>query len=395
MKAIRAFWGKHWRSVTVVSGIILVVGWLLLFRLGSLTGNLSSSELQRQAFDSSWHHLATNPLFAPYTVLQWLYLTLFGHGVLVTRLASVTFGVLSLVAFTYILRRWYGVRTAAFGSVVFVFSTWLLHAGRLGTVDAVYLWAILALLATHIAWERREQSPVAAFLSLALLAVLLYVPGMVWLELLLLGIAPRHLVAGWQSLKAWWLRALLVLMLAIIVAPLVAACIAQPSLAQLWLGLPTSYGTPAAMLHRLLNSLSYFIWKGPANPAAWLDHLPVLNAFGVIMAVAGVLFYGKHFAAPRTRLLLGMFIVGAIFFALGGPVSFGILVPIVYLVVAGGIGFVLHEWLRVFPHNPLARGIGFGLIGLAIILSCAYNLRAYFVAWPHNSQTVATFDSRK
>jgi hypothetical protein len=112
------------------------------------------------------------------------------------------------------------------------------------------------------------------------------------------------------------------------------------------------------------------------------------------MALLGVLFYAKHLQAPRTRLLGSMFILGAVLFALGGPVPFTVLVPIAYLFVVAGIAYLLHEWLSVFPRNPLARSLGYGVLALAVTLSCTYNLRAYFIAWPHSRTTVTTFHVR-
>ena len=139
----------------------------------------------------------------------------------------------------------------------------------------------------------------------------------------------------------------------------------------------------------------YVFWRGPLNSQLWLDRLPLLDVFAAAMLLLGIVFYAKHWLAPRTRLLFGFFLVASVFVALGAAVQMSTLVPILYLVLTGGIGYLLHEWLRVFPLNPLARSIGFGLIGLAIAVSCFYNFRSYFIAWPHNSATTATFDNRR
>src|SRR5882757_841596 len=116
MKQIQRLWRAHWRTMLLSSLLMIFLGLLLTSRLGSITGsNISDTELQQQLFSSSWHHIAHNPLYLPLTGLQWLILTIFSHhGATVTRLASVVFGLLTIVAFAYILRRWYGVRTALF-----------------------------------------------------------------------------------------------------------------------------------------------------------------------------------------------------------------------------------------------------------------------------------------
>jgi hypothetical protein len=93
---------------------------------------------------------------------------------------------------------------------------------------------------------------------------------------------------------------------------------------------------------------------------------------------------------------LGLFaLAGLLLVGLGGPVGLSLLVPLLYVWAAAGIAYLTREWLQVFPNNPLARSLGLGLIVLAVGLGCIYNLRAYFVAWPHNQTTRVTFQSRR
>jgi len=169
------------------------------------------------------------------------------------------------------------------------------------------------------------------------------------------------------------------------------ASIRTPSLLQTWVGLPHTFDEPINVVKRLGLSVTYLFYRGPAQPALWLDRLPVLGIFGIVSFLLGVVFYVRHIAAPRTRQLLAMFAICAVLFALQGPVTYSVLVGLVYLVVTGGIGYFLHEWLHVFPRNPLARGLGYALLGIVIALACLYSLRSYFIAWPHNTATQSAF----
>jgi hypothetical protein len=368
------------------------VGFLMLYQLGSITGGLSPAETKQAAFSSSWRHIADNPLNLPLTAVQWLILTVVPHhGNTVTRAASPIFGLLALVSFAYILRRWYGVRSAVYGTVIFGFSAWFLHVSRYASFDVLYLWALPTLLAIIIAWDRYHERRNVTFAAIAALSLLLYIPGMVWLVLAALLLQPHHMQDGWRAAKNVAGRSALLLLPVILLIPLIWAFSRTPSLAQTWLGLPQSFGTPESIVRGIAHSVSFFVYKGPATPELWLPRTAILTFFGMVMVLLGTLFYAKHIRAPRTRLLLAFFIVGALLFAIGGPVTISILVPLVYLVVAAGFGYLLHEWLQVFPRNPLARSVGFGLLGLAVILSCAYNLKAYYVAWPHSTATKAAF----
>ncbi|HEX7368138.1 MAG TPA: hypothetical protein VF261_00595, partial [Candidatus Saccharimonadales bacterium] len=269
------------------------------------------------------------------------------------------------------------------------------HVSRLGTTEVLYLAAIPVLLATHIAWQRQNARQIMTFAAMAILCALLYVPGAVWLAAAYLVLQGRDVFDGWRQLHTWWHRGLLTVLCIILLAPLGYALWQTPLLTREWLGLPAHFASISTIVGRLADSLYYLFIHGPREPALWLDRLPVLTIFGMLMFAAGVIFYARHILAPRTRLLLVLFIIGAVLFALGGPVGYSSIIPIVYLVITGGVGYVLHEWLGVFPRNPLARSVGFAILAIAIALNCVYGFRAYFIAWPHNSATTAAFHERR
>jgi len=386
------FWGAHWRQIGATGGIILILAALLLWRLGSLTHGLSQPEVAAASFSSSWHHLAANPLFLPLHVVQWLILTVVSHhGATVTRLASTCYGILALLAFAYILRRWYGIKTAFYGTLLFACSAWFLHVSRFAGNDVMYVWGVPTLLALQILWERRSNQLQVQIMSVVGLAMLLYVPGMLWLVALSIGLQFDMVREGWQQIQTSRRRLLLVASLGLFMLPLVWSGIHTPSVLLAWVGLPQHFDQPIHIVQRLGLSGTYLFYRGPFQPTLWLDRQPVLGIFELVCFLLGLVFYARHFGAPRTRQLFALLVVGIVLFALQGPVTYSVVVPLVYLVVTGGVGYLLHEWLHVFPRNPLARGIGFGLMALVIALACFYNLRSYFVAWPHSKAAQSAF----
>jgi len=394
MDKVRKFYRGHWQLIAIGTLAALLLLSLLWFRLGSLVGGASHDELAQRAFAGSWRHLAASPLNLPLTFVQWICLNVTHQGQTALRLASTLFGALSIITMTYVLRRWYGVRIALYGTVLFACSAWLLHVSRSATPDVLYLWALPTLLATQTVWERHSQQPLINYIAVGVLAILLYIPGMFWFILLSLTLQAHHLPQAWRQLATWKLRVGFIGLALALLLPLLIAVAIHGSLLPTWLGLPHHYTHPADIPRQLVHSLSFFVWHGPAQPTLWLERLPVLDFFSLVMFILGCLFYAKHASAGRTRLLIGLFIIGAFFFAVGGPVTFTVLVPIVYLVIMAGMAYLLHDWLRVFPRNPLARGIGFSLLGLAVLLAVVYNVRSYFVAWPHNAATKAAFSTR-
>ena len=131
--------------------------------------------------------------------------------------------------------------------------------------------------------------------------------------------------------------------------------------------------------------------RGPQYPELWLGKAPILDVFALVACILGIYFYLTHWKASRSRYLAVLALFGFVLVGLGGPVGLSILVPLLYMAVATGLAYLLRDWLKTFPNNPLARSLGIGLVVFAVTLSCLYNYRAYFIAWPHTAVTKATF----
>ena len=86
-----------------------------------------------------------------------------------------------------------------------------------------------------------------------------------------------------------------------------------------------------------------------------------------------------------------MFIAGAGMIALGGSANLSLFIPFLYLVAAAGIDYLLAQWFRTFPRNPIAQGVGMFAVGAVVTLACAYHLRTYFVAFPQSTSTQAVY----
>src|SRR5690606_12968540 len=105
----------------------------------------------------------------------------------------------------------------------------------------------------------------------------------------------------------------------------------------------------------------------------------------------GLYYYFKFRSLARAKLLGACFVIAGILLAVEGPVTTALLLPLVYIVVAGGIALLLGQWLTIFPRNPFARSLGIILLTAAVTMSCVYSLRAYFIAWPNNQTVKAEF----
>jgi hypothetical protein len=276
---------------------------------------------------------------------------------------------------------------------LFATGAWTLHVSRLASFDVLYLCALPTLLLMNVALQRRPNKAYAVYGNILLWGLLLYIPGMVWLLIINAYFQRKAILNGWRHFKRWW-QHLLYLLAGAIWLPLLVQNLRQSGALRLWLGLPADLAPPLTLLKHFVAVFVHLFIRGPQYPTLWLGKAPILDIFTLSMCLIGLYFYIKHWRASRSRLLGSFLLVGAILVALGGPVSLSLLVPLLYIVTATGITYLIQEWLQVFPVNPLARGLGIGLVALALVLACTYNLRAYFIAWPHNEVTRTVFRYR-
>lgn len=391
MSRTRRYIAAHRPYITLIIAALAVLAWLMLYRLGSLVHGLSLSEQHAATSPTGWHGLYHNALYLPLKIVRSIDFYLFPHhGYTLTRLPNAIFGSLAIISFTWLIWLWHGRRTALIAGILFATGAWTLHASRLASFDVLYLWALPALMLMNVALQRKPGKAYVMYGNVILWGLLLYVPGMIWLLLINAYFQRKYIAEGWKQLKRWWQRPLLVLVGAAWL-PLLAANIRHMAVLREWLGLPGHLATPLALLKHFLGVFVHLFIRGPEYPQLWLGKAPILDVFTLTICAIGLYFYAKNRQASRTRLLSGFFLAGAILVALAGPVGLSLLVPLLYIVAATGVAYLIREWLQVFPINPLARGIGLGLVALAVILACTYNLRAYFIAWPHNDVTQTVF----
>jgi hypothetical protein len=391
VKRAKGFWRIYSRVITIGLIAVAALGWLFLHRLGSLTGGMSGHELATVSTPVGWHGIYHNAFYLPLKLVQSVIFWLSpDHGQVLSRLPNALFGGLTVVLFSWLIWLWHGPRTAFFSTLLFATSAWVLHVSRVATYDVLYLWALPTILIVQVMLHRYGDRAIVRYGSLLAWGLLLYVPGMVWLVLLQLWWQRALLIKAWSQVVSWQRQTLSVLAI-FVWLPLLGLQLTRPGQLALWLGLPHHVAGPLHLLKQFVGVFVHLFVRGPQYPEIWLGKAPILDVFALLTVGLGIYFYVKNKQASRSRIIASLFGFGLVLIALAGPVTLSFLVPLLYVTGAAGIAYLLHDWLKVFPRNPLARSLGIGLITVAVLLSCMYNLRAYFVAWPHQATTKTMF----
>lgn len=365
----------------------------LFWKLGSLLPGYSNGEIAAYNASLKLHDIWQQPFDAPYHLLVFgLHQILpANHSYLAVRLASALIGWATLLVFCALLHHWYGTRTAILGTLIFGSSAWFLHVARLGSPKAA-LFGLLILIACGV-WFKERRAPLGVVAGLVLSALLLYTPGMIWI--IALGV-----IWQWKAIDRAFTRSLGAVTLGgfaflALLFPLAWHFYKNLHSVRDWLALPAHFNL-GDMLHTFINVPLAVLIRGQSNPERWLGQLPLLSVFGVAMFVLGVYVYGKQAKPGRVRLIVLLGVIAAGIIALTDrAINMTVIVPFVYLLVANGVSYLLELWLGVFPRNPIARTIGVGLITIVVGLSCLYNIRNYFVAWPGATVTRAVFANKQ
>jgi len=382
--------GKSWQFLSTAVIIGAALSLLLVSHIETLLPGYSTAEIKTVG-DIGTSAIIDNPVNAPYKITALTINKVIDNPLLATRLSAAFFGVLTLGLFYLGIRHWHARRTAFLATVLFACSAWFLHIARLGTADILLPFSILLLAICGYWIATAEHTKFSYFAALLAIGLAVYTPGMIWF--IALGIILRYkdirLIKRRLSLP--YQISLYILLLVLVIGPVVYSAIEHPQIIRNLLGLPEHWPSIIEVIKNFITlPVHLFIWS-PENPQTSLGTLPLADGLAGILFPLGVYYYFKFRSLARAKLLVICFAIAAVLVSLEGPVTTALLLPLVYIVVSGGIALLLGQWLTVFPNNPFARSLGIILLTIAIAMSCTYNLRAYFIAWPNNTKVKAEF----
>lgn len=380
---------------TYVFTLVAAAGiFLLTFRLAKLLPGMAAKEQVLPSVPTLLSTLWNRPIELPIHLSRLAVSGVSPYiGIASSRLPSALLAFGLIVGMYWLLQRWYNYRLALFGAVLLMTAPWLLHVGRLATNDVVYPFAMMLTMVLIALWHQQERRAWLLYASAVVVPMLLYVPGMIWLVAWGAFFERRNIAATLKH-HAWRTVAALLLGAAVSV-PLGHALYRDWHLYKPLLGLPEQWPAALHFVEQFFLTWKYTFIGGYHNPLLNLAALALVNFLVAIGFAVGLYLYSLHPKATRTKQLAGLWVLGTVLIALHGPVSISLIAPMVLVLAMGGIGYLLHLWLRVFPRNPLARGFGIGVIGFMIVFAVAYNLRNYFIAWPNNSETKAVFKQQQ
>lgn len=388
VKRIGAYVRSHWLAIVCYGGIAVILAVALYWRLGTLLPGYSQAELEAFNASLTFKAILDNPANAPFLLVVKALNFLHPDSLLVARLAATAFGVVALGVFALLVRHWHDARTAAFATLLFGTSAWFLHTARLGTPD-VLLLGVFVLAASGF-WLKKTNHWLALLTCFVLAGALLYVPGMVWF--VVLGVIWQWKTIDQVFKKHLGIVMLGTLLLAAALIPLGWAIYQNPDLGLRLVGAPEQWPNALTIAENILKVPYHLFVRGAADPATWLGTTMILDAFVLAMFALGSYLYLQHFRLLRTPLIILIALIMTALIAVNDAVTLTVIMPFIYLVAAAGLAYLMGQWFKVFPRNPIAHTIGFVIVCALVAAACAYQLTHYFVGWPHAAATHEVFN---
>ena len=354
---------------TLGYALLIIVVASLLFVVGVLSpGGISDAEKLSTVTSDTLAPLTAiteaprHLIDAPYHLLQKASINLLGVSALSIKLPSLILGGLAIFALHGLLRLWFRRNVALITSAIATSTGLFLFATQSGTPAITYFFLNVILLWTVSMLTRdKNTNSIWLIFAAATAAFSLYSPLQLYVIIGLVITCLIHPHARFVVFRRpLWAIISAAVAFIVIVAPLIAGIVTDPSIIKSLLGIPSETIFTQARLEVLTQEYLGF-WR-PLNGNF------IAPAYGlglILLATIGLyrLFTAKY-TAKSYILTIWLILTVPIILLVPESASFTIL-PIV-LLLAFAIDYLIRSWYQLFPFNPYARIAG--LLPLAVLM---------------------------
>lgn len=392
----------------ILIGIILIAVAFRLYQIASLPPALHPLEATfgNQALELlKSRHLppigagAGNSLFIS---LQAIAILIFKTNLWSLRVIPALLGVLTVGLVYLLAKQWFGRRVGLLSAGLMAINPWVVTISRDALpINLVILLIIGTLLLATQAYRSKKLRWWLVTAVMMALTIYAYLPGL--LLALVFGLLGLILyILRRKSLPDNKILLITIAVFVLLMSPVVYFGITKHR--QFNQNLHSStilFDGKIADRFKLLSSntadtVLMFNVKGDENYMHNLGGLPLLNAFIGVMFVLGILVVLRHIKRrANTIIIIGsMALIIPVIIGSGAmPTALGAIVvaPLVMIVSAIGIDYLLKRWYGTFPVNNIARIVGMGLVMLLLGLSLYQSYKQYFVAWAQDPKIFVAY----
>lgn len=362
------------------------VALLLVLHVTDLPRGLSTDEMAAATHSATTpltHLVTTDPINAPYTILQKASIEILGLTALAIKLPSILLAFVTGLTLVLMLRQWFRDNIAILTGIVVATAGPFMSMGRTGTAVIMHtFWLSVILYAATKKLTTQTRGFTWKLLFFVASVLSLYTPLMLYplIAIAVSGLLHPHIRFVLRHIPSKLLIILSTISITLLI-PLVVSIINKPSIAAELLGLPSAATSLGDIGHNAL-SVGRMLF-GFTDPRIDIFLLPLFSAATMALVALGFgrTIVDRH-AARSYMLLLWTTLIGIV--TLLNPSAVTILYMPIILFLAVGIETLIREWYQLFPRNPYARVFGLIPISILLVSISASNIARYFYGYAYS-----------
>lgn len=299
----------------------------------------------------------------PFHLFQLVLFMLFGVSIITIKAPSIILSIIAALSLFFLLRRWFKPGIAVLSLSIMIATGQFIYLAQSFTPGIIYITtASLILLFASLVIQKAKFAPLWRILLAATVAASLYTPFFWYLNIGLALVALLHPYTRYilvsRKYRAKWLPASIVFLL--LIAPLVYLCLKDHNL---FLALTGWSALQFDIIHNLKVIAHTYFW-----PTPYISHgqvLPAIDISSLALMFLGLIMTFRHRHTARSYVITIWILLSLPLLAVAPQVNMIITVPM-FILLATGVEKLLHEWYKIFPKNPYARGTGLCLVIILI-----------------------------
>lgn len=370
--------------------IAIVLISVLVFAGFFLPGGISTKEMQSVVISNSIDFSNLNSLSIvnlPYHVLQYASLSLLGVSIISIKLPSIVLAFITIISAIILLRIWFKPSVSILVALIAISTGQFLFMAQDGTPDGMSLvWSVLLLLIASIISKTKKLRKSLIILFALLATLSLYTPLSAYALIALVSaiiIHPhlRYLIKQIPNIEI----VIGTIVSLILVAPLIASVVKNPSLGLTLMGIPIE-------LPNITNNITTLgaQYLGFNKPGGTTSMTPFFELGTMLLIALGAYAVVKNHSTAKSHIIAIWSIMLVPIVIINPSLAIVNLFPMV-LLLAKGINKLMSYWYDLFPHNPYARIGGLIPIVILVLVLVLSGADRYAYGYRYNPNIVPSF----
>ena len=358
-----------------------------------IPGGLTQDEIDMVGITNQINFSDLSSLAVPNLPLHLLQLAIFsllGVSILTIKLPTIILAIISGIVIFSLLRRWFKPSVSILSLILVISTGQFTYAAQSFTPHILYiLYSSLILLFASLIFQKVKPGAIWKICLAVSIALSLFTPYFWFINLGLISVAmihphTRHFILRKEYLHQWIPAVVLFSVLAI---PVIYFSLTSAEFLSQIIGLA---GLQMTILSNMTTLVHSYLWADLSTIGGQIT--PVMD-FGVLLIILlGFIQTIRQCQSARSYMIIAWTALSLPLLILNPSLNAIMTVPAFVLLVVG-VETLLHEWYKLFPKNPYARGAGLIMIIAIVSTITLTSLDTFINSYRHFPEAVHQYNT--